>query len=52
MIKLLITGDFCPVNRIEKLAAKKDFESIFNDFMDVMTGNDLIITDLECPLTT
>jgi poly-gamma-glutamate synthesis protein (capsule biosynthesis protein) len=52
MIKLLITGDFCPINRIEKLAAKKDFESIFNDFTDVLAGNDLIITDLECPLTT
>ncbi len=50
-VSILITGDFCPVNRIEKLAANGDFESIFNDFTDVLAGNDLIITDLECPLT-
>jgi len=51
-IKILITGDFCPINRIEQLAFKHDFGSIFNDFIDVFRGNDLNITDLECPLTT
>lgn len=50
-IKILITGDFCPINRIELLAIKKDFSPIFNDFIDVFRGNDLNITDLECPLT-
>ncbi len=49
--KILITGDFCPINRIEKLAIEKDYEAIFNDFIDVFHENDLIITDLECPLT-
>ncbi len=51
-IKILLTGDFCPHNRIEKLALKEDFGAIFNDFIDVFQGNDLNITDLECPLTT
>jgi hypothetical protein len=50
-IKILITGDFCPINRIEELALKQDFGSIFNDFIDVFKGNDLNVTDLECPLT-
>jgi poly-gamma-glutamate synthesis protein (capsule biosynthesis protein) len=50
-IKILITGDFCPINRIEKMALKQDFGAIFNDFIDVFRGNDLNITDLECPLT-
>jgi poly-gamma-glutamate capsule biosynthesis protein CapA/YwtB (metallophosphatase superfamily) len=50
-IKILITGDFCPINRIEKLALKQDFESIFNDYINVFKGNDLNVTDLECPLT-
>lgn len=50
-IKILLTGDFCPINRIEKLALKKDYESIFNDYIDVFRGNDLNIVDLECPLT-
>jgi hypothetical protein len=52
MIKLLFTGDFCPVNRTEKLVLDNDLGSIFNDFNDVFGDNDLIITDMECPLTT
>ena len=50
-IKILLTGDFCPHNRIEELALKEDFSAIFNDFIDVFHGNDLNVTDLECPLT-
>lgn len=50
-IKILITGDFCPHNRIEELALQGDFNAIFNGFIDVFKGNDLNITDLECPLT-
>lgn len=51
-IKILITGDLCPINRIEELTVKKDFKSVLNDFINVFQGNDLNITDLECPLTT
>ncbi|MCU4166237.1 CapA family protein [Carboxylicivirga caseinilyticus] len=50
-INILFTGDICPINRIEELALKGDYASIFNDFMDVFQGNDLNIVDLECPLT-
>jgi len=50
-IKILVTGDFCPINRIQELALKGDYDSIFNDFIDVFKGNDLNIVDLECPLT-
>jgi hypothetical protein len=50
-VRILITGDLCPHNRIEKLALKSDFKAIYNDFIDEFEGNDLIITDLECPLT-
>lgn len=50
-IKILITGDFCPHNRIEELALKSDPKAVFNDFVDVFKGNDLNVTDLECPLT-
>ena len=50
-IKILVTGDFCPVNRIEKLALDSNFDDIFNDFNNVLVDNDLVITDLECPLT-
>ncbi len=50
-IKILLTGDFCPINRVEELALKGDYKSILNDFVDVFQGNDLNIIDLECPLT-
>ena len=50
-IKILITGDLCPHNRIESLVLENNFDAIFNDFIDVFQGNDLNITDLECPLT-
>lgn len=50
-VKVLITGDFCPINRIEKLALSGDYSSVFNDFIEILRGNDLNITDLECPLT-
>jgi poly-gamma-glutamate synthesis protein (capsule biosynthesis protein) len=50
-IKILFTGDLCPHERIEKLAVEKQYDEIFNDFIDVFQGNDLNVTDLECPLT-
>lgn len=50
-IKILITGDFCPHNRVEELALKSDFQTVFHDFFDVFRDNDLNVTDLECPLT-
>lgn len=39
------------MNRVEDLARKREFGSVFNDFMDVFQGNDLNVVDLECPLT-
>lgn len=50
-IKILVTGDFCPHNRIEELVLKSDYQAVFNDFIDVFRDNDLNVTDLECPLT-
>ena len=51
-IRIRVTGDLCPINRIESLSLKGNYEDIFNDFISVLRGNDLNITDLECPLTT
>jgi len=51
-VNILITGDFCPVNRTGNLAMSKDIDLVFNDFVDVLQGNDLNIIDLECPLTS
>jgi len=51
MIKILITGDFCPHKRIEKLVMGNRFEDIYNDFLPYLEQNDINITNLECPLT-
>lgn len=51
-VKIIIAGDFCPVNRIERLALENNYASIFNDFIDVFQEGDLNIVDLECPLTS
>ena len=50
-VKILLTGDFCPINRMESLARKREYGAVFNDFGDVFRGNDLNVVDLECPLT-
>ena len=50
-LKILITGDFCPINRMESLALNREYDAVFNDFADVFRGNDLNVVDLECPLT-
>lgn len=50
-ILILVTGDFCPINRVETLALNKEYASVFNDFLPVFDGNDLNVTDMECPLS-
>jgi hypothetical protein len=50
MIKILITGDFCPHKRIEQLVLDNRFEEIYNDFLPNLENNDINITNLECPL--
>jgi hypothetical protein len=51
MIKILITGDFCPIQRIEKLVLSGNNEKVYNDFLPYLQNNDINITNLECPLT-
>ena len=50
MPRLIITGDLCPVNRIEQIAKDKQYDLIFNDFISILKQGDLNITNLECPL--
>ncbi len=50
MIKILITGDFCPHKRIEQLVENRKYSEIYNDFLPYLENNDLNITNLECPL--
>ena len=50
-MKILITGDFCPINRAA--IGSVDVENILCiDFQKLMEEADFNITNLECPLTT
>jgi hypothetical protein len=50
MVKILISGDFCPTNRIANLIEKDELSSVYNDFVECLKENDLNVTNLEAPL--
>lgn len=52
MVKIFITGDFCPINRIEMLISEGNYTAIFNDLLSYTQQSDVTVTNLECPLTT
>lgn len=47
-MKILITGDFCPINRGGETLENG---SLFESLKDIISEADLRITNLECPLT-
>lgn len=50
-IKIIVTGDFSPINGVEKAFLEKDYQVIYNDVYPLLQDTDLSITNLECPLT-
>lgn len=50
-INFILTGDFCPIGRVEKLCLTNEFEKIYGNTLPVLKDKDLSITNLECPLT-
>lgn len=50
MVKIIITGDFCPRHRILPAVEKNEYQKIFNDFLPIVSEADLALTNLECPL--
>ena len=49
MIKIIIGGDVCPINRNESYFKKGDAKSIFNDLLPELKSADFSIVNLECP---
>jgi len=49
--RILITGDFCPINRIRDLVNEREYDTIFNNLLPIIKESNLAITNLECPLT-
>lgn len=52
MIRILIGGDVCPMGRIEDEFVRGNANEIFHDLLAEISGADLSIVNLECPLVT
>ena len=50
MIKLLITGDFCPNARVVDLIDEENYKIVFNDVIPLFEKSDYSIVNLECPV--
>ncbi|WP_086478541.1 CapA family protein [Arenibacter amylolyticus] len=51
-MKILISGDFCPIGRNAQIIKDENYSSLFNGFEDVVKEVDYAIVNLECPITT
>lgn len=49
-IKLLFSGDFCPIGRSEDFINKFSVNDAFGDILPIIRESDIAITNLECPL--
>lgn len=50
-ISITVTGDLCPIGRVEELCIANEYDHIYGDVLQVLNSSDLSITNLECPLT-
>lgn len=49
-MKILITGDFCPQDRVAKLIEKEDYKSVFGEVIEYTKLADYSIVNLEAPI--
>ena len=50
MIRVLIGGDICPIERNAAMFERGDAEGLFHDLLQDLGRADLVIANLECPL--
>ena len=50
-MKIFITGDYCPIGRIENYLLSEKYNEIIKDISKISNSADLSITNLEAPLT-
>lgn len=48
-MKIVVTGDYCPTDRISEMLTKNDF-SFFDEIKEAVKGADYSIVNLECPV--
>jgi len=51
-LKIIIAGDFSPIGRTEKLFLVREYNKVYGDVLSELKENDIIVTNLETPLTT
>src|SRR5690606_24447148 len=51
-MKILISGDYCPIGRTAELLRQENYEKIFNGFDQIVASVDFSVVNLECPVTT
>lgn len=49
-MKVLIAGDFCPMDRVAKLIEKEDYKSVFGEVKEYTQQADFSIVNLEAPV--
>lgn len=49
-MKILIAGDFCPMDRVAKLIEKEDYGSVFGEVKEYTQQADFSIVNLEAPV--
>ena len=49
-IKIFISGDFAPINRVSDIINQGKYDSLYNDILPLIKEADISITNLECPL--
>lgn len=50
-MKILISGDFCPIGRTEKYLKEEKYDELFNGFNALVENVDYAIVNFECPVT-
>lgn len=49
-MKILVAGDYCPIERVCQSIINKEYESIFSNIRSYVQNADLSIVNLECPV--
>ena len=50
MVKILVCGDYCPQDRVQKLIESQDYNSIFGEILTYTENADCSIVNLEAPV--
>ena len=50
-MRLLITGDYCPIGRTDKYLKEEKYEELFNGYNKLLEEVDYAVVNFECPIT-